>query len=214
MAATREAAKRAVRHRTQGDSTERERLYSLLKWNRRTDASFRHKRMWKSWRGGRSDVTNRIVADAGSYITQARTGTVVSAKSRTRPAHDPPLKGTHLPSGTLRILLQNNGQVELHHAVDEEQVCSARPRGQAMVGGTGAISKPAQTVREITTAKAWATVCPRGATTARSGNGTGPASMGGSLCNCTMPGWKPTVQVPLIVLPSTIVNNDADDREV
>lgn len=134
MAATREAAKRAVRHRTQGDSTERERLYSLLKWNRRTEASFRHKRMWKSWRGGRSDVTNRIVANAGSYITQARTGMAVSAKSRTRPAHDHPLKGTHLPSGTLRILLQNNGQVELHHAVDEEQVCSARPRGQAMVG--------------------------------------------------------------------------------
>ena len=134
MAATREAAKRAVRHRTQGDSTERERLYSLLKRNRRTEASFRHKRMRKSWRGGRSDVTNRIVADAGSCIARARTGMAVSAKSRTRPAHDHLLKGTHLPFGTLRILLQNNGQVELHHAVDEEQVCSARPRGQAMVG--------------------------------------------------------------------------------
>lgn len=45
------------------------------------------------------------------------------------------LKATHLLSGTLRNLLQDNGQVELHHAVDEEQVCSMRPCGQATMGG-------------------------------------------------------------------------------
>jgi len=45
-----------------------------------------------------------------------------------------PLKGTHLPSGTLRILLRDHGQVEVHYAVDETQVCSTRPCGEATVG--------------------------------------------------------------------------------
>ncbi len=43
------------------------------------------------------------------------------------------LKATHLFFGTLRNLLQDNGQVEIHHAVDEEQVCSTRPCGQVTV---------------------------------------------------------------------------------
>ena len=45
-----------------------------------------------------------------------------------------PLKATHMLSGALRILLQDNSQVEIHRTVDEEQVCSTRPCGQATVG--------------------------------------------------------------------------------
>ena len=45
-----------------------------------------------------------------------------------------PLKGSHLSTGALRILLQPNGQVEIHHAADEDAVCGTRPCGVATVG--------------------------------------------------------------------------------
>ncbi|MCY3659332.1 MAG: hypothetical protein OXG36_09970 [Caldilineaceae bacterium] len=65
---------------------------------------------------------NRIVADAGSYITKVWHGRAwVYLQGLERGQRIAiPLKGTHLPSGTLRILLQPNGQVEIHYAVDEE----------------------------------------------------------------------------------------------
>ena len=44
-----------------------------------------------------------------------------------------PLKGTHLSSGTLHILLQDNGQEEVHYAVAEDEVCSTRPCGRGTV---------------------------------------------------------------------------------
>ncbi len=128
--------KRAIRHRTRGNSAERERLYSLLKQNRWTEDSFLHRQMRKSWRGGRSHVTNQIVADAGSYTTKVwhgRAWVYLQCLERGQRIAIP-LKGTHLPSGTLRILLRANGQVEVHYAVDEEQVCSTRPCGEATVG--------------------------------------------------------------------------------
>ena len=140
IAAAREAAKvpvkKAIRHRTRGDSAERERLYSLLKQNRWTEDSFLHRQMRKCWRGGRSHVTNQIVADAGSYTTKVWHGRAwVYLQGLERGQRIAiPLKGTHLPSGTLRILLRDNGQVEVHYAVDEEQVCSTRPGGEATVG--------------------------------------------------------------------------------
>ena len=140
IAAAREAAKvpvkRAVRHRTRGDKAERQRLYSLLKGNRWTEDPFLHRQMRKQWRGGRSHATNQIVADAGSYTTKVWHGRAwIHLQSLERGQRIViPLKGTHLPSGTLRILLQANGQVEVHHAVDETQVCSTRPCGEATVG--------------------------------------------------------------------------------
>ena len=45
-----------------------------------------------------------------------------------------PLQGKRLPSGTLRILLQDNGQAAVHYAVDETQACRTRPCGPATVG--------------------------------------------------------------------------------
>ena len=140
IAAAREAAKvpvkKAIWHRTRGDKAERERLYSLLKQNRWTEDPFLHRQMRKSWRGGRSHVTNQIVADTGSYTTKVWHGRAwVHLQSLERGQRIAiPLKGTHLPSGTLRILLRDNGQVEVHYAVDEEQVCSTRPCGEATVG--------------------------------------------------------------------------------
>ena len=62
-------------------------------------------------------------------------------------AHHHPAQGQHLLSGTLRNLLQDNGQVEIHHAVDEEQVCSTRSGGQTAVGETRAKLKPTRTAR-------------------------------------------------------------------
>ena len=140
IAAAREAAKvpvrKAIRHRTRGDKAERERLYSLLKQNRWTEDPFLHRQMCKSWRGGQSHVTNQIVADAGSYTTKlwhGRAWIYLQGLERGQRIAIP-LKGTHLPSGTLRILLRDNGQVEVHYAVDETRVCSTRPCGEATVG--------------------------------------------------------------------------------
>ena len=128
--------KRAMRHRTRSDNAERQRLYSLPKQHRWTEDPFLHRQMRKSWRGGRARVANQIVAAAGSYTTPVWHGRgwvyLQSLEYGQRTAI--PLKGTHLPSGTLRILLQDNSQVEVHHAVAEEQVCSTRPCGPATVG--------------------------------------------------------------------------------
>jgi IS605 OrfB family transposase len=138
--AAREAAKvpvkRAVRQRTRGDNAERQRLYSLLKQNRWTEEPFLHRQMRTQWRGGRSHVTNQIMADTGSYTTKVWHGRAwVHLQSLERGQRIAiPLKGSHLPSGTLRILLQDNGQVAVHYAVNEEQVCSTRPCGAATVG--------------------------------------------------------------------------------
>ncbi|MDE0672102.1 MAG: hypothetical protein OXH72_10215, partial [Caldilineaceae bacterium] len=138
--AAREAAKvpvkKAIRHRTRGNRAERERLYSLLKQNRWDEDPFLHRQMRKQWRGGRSHVTNQIVADAGSYTTKVWHGRAwVYLQGLERGQRIAiPLKGTYLPSGTLRILLRDNGQVEVHYAVDEAQVCSTRPCGDAAIG--------------------------------------------------------------------------------
>ena len=81
-------------------------------------------------------VTNQIVADAGSYTTKVwhdRAWVYLQCLERGQRIAIP-LKGEHLPSGTLRILLRDNGQVEIHYAVDEELVCSTRPCGEATVG--------------------------------------------------------------------------------
>ncbi len=140
IAAAREAAKvpvkKAIRHRTRGNSDERERLYSLLKRNRWTEDPFLHRQMRKQWRGGKSHVTNQIVADAGSYTTKVwhdRAWVYLQGLERGQRIAIP-LKGTQLPSGTLRILLRDHGQVEVHYAVDETRVCSTRPCGEATVG--------------------------------------------------------------------------------
>ncbi|MYC64495.1 MAG: transposase [Caldilineaceae bacterium SB0661_bin_34] len=138
--AARESAKvpvrKAIRHRTRGDKAERKRLYTLLKLDQWDEDPFLHRQMRNRWKGGRSHVTNQIVADSGSYTTKVWKGRAwVYLQGMERGQRIAiPLKGTHLPSGTLRILLQPNGQVAVHYAVDETEVCSTRPCGDATVG--------------------------------------------------------------------------------
>ncbi len=140
IAAAREAAKvsvrKAIRHRTRGDDAERQRLYSLLKQNRWTEDPFLHRQMRKQWRGGRSHATNQIVADSGSYTTKLWHGRAwIHLQSLERGQRIAiPLKSNRLPSGTLRIILQDNGQVAVHYAIDETQACSTKPGGSGTVG--------------------------------------------------------------------------------
>ncbi len=151
--AGREAAKvsvkKAIWHRTRGNGEERHRLYSLLKRNRWDEDSFLHRQMRKQWQGGTSRVTNQIVADSGSYTAKVWHGRawvyLQGLEHGQRIAI--PLRGMHLPTGTLRIILQDDGQVAIHYAVDEDTACSTKPCG---------------------TAKAWATCWPRRAMPARS----------------------------------------------
>ena len=140
IAAARDAAKvpvkKAIWHRTRGNPEERQRLYSLLKRNRWDEDSFLHRRMRKKWKGGTSHCTNQIVADAGSYTTKVWHGRAwVYLQGLERGQRIAiPLRGTHLPTGTLRIILQDDGQVAIHYAVDEDTACSTKPCGTDTIG--------------------------------------------------------------------------------
>ncbi len=140
IAAARDAAKvpvkKAIRHRARGNPEERQRLYSLLKRNRWDEDSFLHRQMRKQWQGGTSRVTNQIVADTGSYTTKVwhgRAWVYLQGLERGRRIAIP-LRGTHLPTGTLRIILQDDGQVAVHYAIDETAVCSTKPCGEGELG--------------------------------------------------------------------------------
>ncbi len=138
--AGREAAKvsvkKAIWHRTRGNGEERHRLYSLLKRNRWDEDSFLHRQMRKQWQGGTSRVTNQIVADSGSYTAKVWHGRawvyLQGLEHGQRIAI--PLRGMHLPTGTLRIILQDDGQVAIHYAVDEDTACSTKPCGTDTIG--------------------------------------------------------------------------------
>ncbi len=138
--AGREAAKvsvkKAIWHRTRGDGAERHRLYALLKRNRWDEDAFLHRQMRKKWKGGTSHCTNQIVADTGSYTTKVWHGRAwVYLQGLERGQRIAiPLRGTHLPTGTLRIILQDDGQVAIHYAVDEDTACCTKPCGTDTIG--------------------------------------------------------------------------------
>ncbi len=138
--ACREAAKvpvkKAIWHKTRGNGEERHRLYALLKRNRWDEDSFLHRQMRKQWKGGTSRVTNQIVADAGSYTTKVWHGRAwVHLQGMERGQRIAiPLRGTHLPTGTLRIILQDDGQVAVHYALDEDTACCTKPCGDGELG--------------------------------------------------------------------------------
>ncbi len=140
IAAARDAAKvsvkKAIWYRTRGDGEERHRLYSLLKRNRWDENSFLHRQMRRKWQGGASRVTNQIVADAGSYtakVWHGRAWVHLQGLERGQRIALPP-RGTHLPTGTLRIILQDDGQVAIHYAIDEDTACSTKPCGDGELG--------------------------------------------------------------------------------
>ena len=138
--ACREAAKvpvrKAIWHRTEGDEEERHRLYSLLKQNRWIEDPFLHRQMRKRWKGGTSRVKNQIVLEPGTYTTKIRHGRAwVHMQGMERGQRIAiPLKEQHMPSGQLRIILQDDGQLEIHHAVDEDDACSTKPGGTETIG--------------------------------------------------------------------------------
>ena len=70
--------------------------------------------MRKQWQGGSSHCTNRIVADNSSYTAKVWKGrTRVHLQGMARGQRMAiPLRGTHLPTGPLRIILQDGSQIE------------------------------------------------------------------------------------------------------
>jgi len=137
IAAARDAAKvsvkKAIRHKTRGDGAERHRLYSLLKRNRWDEDPFLHRQMRRKWQGGTSRVTHQIVGGFLHRQGLAWTGLGLPAGSGGQRIAIP-LRGTHLPTGTLRIILQDDGQVAIHYAIDETAVCSTKPCGDGELG--------------------------------------------------------------------------------
>ncbi len=138
--ACREAAKlpvkKAIWHKTRGDGAERHRLYSLLKRNQWGEDPFLHRQMRKQWKGGHSHCTHQIVLEPGAYtakVWHGRAWIYTQCLERGQRLAIP-LRGAALPTGTLRLILQDDGQVEIHHAVDEDTACSTKPCGSETVG--------------------------------------------------------------------------------
>ena len=138
IVAYREAAKvkvrRAIWKHTQ-DETERKRLYTLLKSDNWLEDTYLRRMMRKHFKHGRTRVDNQIVLDTDCYTAFERNGQawikVMSLEPRKRIAI--PLDTSRLPTGTLRLILRNK-RVEVHYAVEESQVCSVKPCGEAIVG--------------------------------------------------------------------------------
>ena len=137
--ASREAAKASVRkaiwNHTRGCPAERKRLYSLLKRDRWDEDAYLHRHMRRKWKGGTSRCSNQIVLEPNAYETQVwhgRTWLYVKGVARGERIAVP-LGGTRVPTGNLRLILRD-GQVEVHHAVDEHAVCSTRPCGEGEIG--------------------------------------------------------------------------------
>ena len=134
----REAAKVKVRqaiYKRTDDDSERKHLYTLLKYNRWLEDSYLRRMMRKYFKHGKTKVDNQIVLDPGSYTTFKKNGQtwlkVMGLKPRKRITI--PLNSRTAPSGTLRLIVRN-GRVEVHYAVDDEQVCVVRPTGDATIG--------------------------------------------------------------------------------
>jgi IS605 OrfB family transposase len=139
IVAYREAAKvkvrRAIWKRTRDDEDERKRLYTLLKKDEWLDAGYLRRMMRKHYKHGHTEVDNQIVLDSDCYAAFERDGQawikVMSLERGKRIAI--PLNTNRLPSGTLRLILRG-GRVEVHYAVEAEEVCSVRPAGEETVG--------------------------------------------------------------------------------
>ncbi len=138
IAAYREAAKikvrRAIWARTSNEA-ERKRLFTLLKYDRWLEDSFLRRQMRKYWRHGKTDVANQIVLDMQCYKAFEHHGQgwieVAGLVPRKRIAI--PLNTTAPPTGTIRLILRD-GRVEVHWAIEENQVTVTRPTGDKTLG--------------------------------------------------------------------------------
>jgi IS605 OrfB family transposase len=139
VVAYREAAKVKVRQaiwkRTRDDEDERKRLYTLLKKDEWLGDSYLRRMMRKHYKHGHTEVASQIVLDSDCYTCFERNGQawikVMSLERGKRIAI--PLNTNRLPSGTLRLILRG-GRVEVHYAVEAQEVCSVKPAGEKTVG--------------------------------------------------------------------------------
>lgn len=136
--ACREAAKVQVRRaiwQHTGDKQERIRLFSLLKSDRWTEDSYLRRMMRRYWKRGHTRVRNQIVLDTQCYKSFELKGkvwlSITGLVPRQRIAI--PLNTTVSPTGTIRLILRE-GRVEVHYAVDEQEVTVTRPPGEQVVG--------------------------------------------------------------------------------
>jgi IS605 OrfB family transposase len=139
ITAYREAAKEKVRKaisRREHNKESQKTLYVALKTDSWTTDSFLRRQMRKHFKHGHTKVRNQIVLDAQSYTT-----TVVNSKAclhvmglipRKRVLI--PLTTSRLPSGMLRLILKDNGRIEVHHMVDVLENCVTRPHGDKTLG--------------------------------------------------------------------------------
>jgi IS605 OrfB family transposase len=138
IGAYREAAKVKVRQaiwKRRQDEAERKRLYRLLKYDRWVQESYLRRMMRKYYQHGQTQVDNQIVLDTGCYTAFERNGQgwlkVMSLEPGKRICI--PLNTSHLPTGTLRLILRDE-RVEVHYSVNAEEACSTKPCGQATIG--------------------------------------------------------------------------------
>lgn len=133
--AYREAAKvkvrKAIRCHTK-DEAEQIRLYKLLKADKWLEDSFLRRMMRKYFKHGHTSVDNQIILDADCYTAFSYKGrawiVVMSLERGKRIAI--PLNTTHLPDGTLRLLIRG-GRVEAHYTIEAE---AKAPCGDATLG--------------------------------------------------------------------------------
>jgi IS605 OrfB family transposase len=132
-----EAAKTKVRNHLNRKvrGAERKRLFSLLKRNEWQKDPLLRRLMRKYYKHGKTRVSNQIVLDTDCYNAFEYNGrawiAVMGLVAKQRIAI--PLNTTHIPTGTLRLLLRA-GRVEVHYAVEEEKACSVRPCGDLALG--------------------------------------------------------------------------------
>jgi IS605 OrfB family transposase len=139
IAACRAAAIKAVVANVCGrkdGEDERKRRVRALKDGTWTDDNLLRRLMRREWKHGKTSVSNQIVFDCQGYATFERGGRmwikVTSLVPMKRIAI--PLKYGSAIEGTIRLILRNDGEVEIHHAVVETDACVSRPCGGKEIG--------------------------------------------------------------------------------
>ena len=114
-----------------GHDAERRRPVLAARRNRWDEAPFRHWHRRKQWQGGTSRATRRIVLESGACTVREWHGrTWIYRQGMERdPRTAMRLRGKPRPTGTLRILPQDSGQVAIHYALDEDTARGTKPCG-------------------------------------------------------------------------------------
>lgn len=123
--ANREAAKvlarKAIHHRTK-DEEERKRLYTLLRYGEWTEDPYLRRLMRTYWRRGKNRTHNQIVVRADNYRIFHIGGKVwISIPGLVRRQRAAiPLNTRVVPTSTLRVIVRDDGEVEIHYQIEEE----------------------------------------------------------------------------------------------